>query len=139
MKQQVDINVKLTLWIDASLDRMELMALARKRLRKAFAAEVRGVTQPISILSLREEAAIYGNELPACFDLYEIHGIREFVHPKGNFCERVADEEAQFWSLFGHIPGMGDECIGDFKTREFAEEIYARITGLSYSEMKPGE
>jgi hypothetical protein len=139
MKQQVDINVELTLWIDASLSRKELIALTRKRLRKAFAAEAREVTQPINILSLTEEAAIYGNEIPARFDAYEIHGAREFIHPRGNFCERVPDDAAEFWSLFGHIRGTGDECIGDFKTRELAKEIYARITGRLYGQSEQGE
>ncbi|MBX6316166.1 MAG: hypothetical protein IRY99_25135 [Isosphaeraceae bacterium] len=49
-------------------------------------------------------------------------------------CETVPDDEAEFWSLFGHIPGQGIDCIGDFKTREHAEEVFARITGRSYTE-----
>ena len=46
--------------------------------------------------------------------------------------EQVEDAEADFWSLFGHIPGQGLDCIGDFATREHAEEIFARITGRRY-------
>ncbi len=64
------------------------------------------------------------------FDDYEIHGVAEFTDLHGNrSCEPVADDEAQFWSLYGHIPGQGLECIGDFKTRQLAEEVLARITG----------
>jgi hypothetical protein len=70
--------------------------------------------------------------LPARFDAYEIHGIREFGKGKDRYCEQVPDDEAQFWSLYGHIPGQGVECIGDFTTREHAEEVYARITGRRY-------
>jgi hypothetical protein len=69
------------------------------------------------------------------FDDNEIHGFREYWGaPFGQrrYCEQVSDEEAQFWSLYGHIPGQGLECIGDFKTREHAEEAYARITGRRY-------
>lgn len=66
------------------------------------------------------------------FDAYEIHGIREIGRGKMRHCEQVADAEAEFWSLFGHIPGQGLECIGDYKTRELAEEMYARITGRNY-------
>ena len=69
------------------------------------------------------------------FDDYEIHGVREYhgaPFGQGKYCEQVPDEEAQFWSLFGHIPGQGLDCIGDFKTREHAEEVYARITGRRY-------
>ena len=70
--------------------------------------------------------------LPVRFDTYEIRGVREFDDGAGKFCEQVPDDEAQFWSLYGHIPGQGLECIGDFKTRGDAEEVYARITGRCY-------
>ena len=64
------------------------------------------------------------------FDDYEIHGVAEFTDIGGNrYCEPVADDEAQFWSLYGLIPGVGLERIGDFKTRQVAEEVLARITG----------
>ena len=66
------------------------------------------------------------------FDAYEIHGVREFGRGKSRHCEQVPDGEAQFWSLYGHIPGQGLECIGDFKTRRHAEEIYSRISGRPY-------
>ena len=48
-------------------------------------------------------------------------------------CEQVGDDEAEFWTLFGHIPGQGLDCIGDSAMREHAEEIYARITGRRYA------
>jgi hypothetical protein len=70
--------------------------------------------------------------LPVRFDAYEVHGVREFDDGNGKYCEQVPDEEAQFWSLYGHIPRQGLDCIGDFKTRERAEEFYARITGRPY-------
>lgn len=72
--------------------------------------------------------------LPTPFDRYEISGVREYGKGKHRFCERVSDDEAQFWSLYGHIPGQGADCIGDFTTREHAEEIYARITGRDFDE-----
>ncbi len=78
-------------------------------------------------------------ENPAPFDNYEIHGVREFGKGKDRHCEQVPDDEAQFWSLYGHIPGQGVECIGDFASREHAEEVYARITGQSYGAPKRRE
>jgi hypothetical protein len=74
-------------------------------------------------------------DLPDRFDGYEIHGVREYhgaPFGQGKYSEQVPDEEAQFWSVFGHIPGRGLECVGDFESRELAEEIYARITGRRY-------
>lgn len=78
------------------------------------------------------------------FDDYEIHGMKRLrdcpgseEEPVGRVidnCEQVSDNEAEFWSLFGHIPGQGLDCIGDFATREHAEEIFARITGRSYAD-----
>jgi hypothetical protein len=71
--------------------------------------------------------------LPTPFDDYEIHGVKEFRTAGHKWFEQVGDPEAEFWSLFGHIPGQGLDCIGDFKTRQLAEEIYARITRRRYS------
>ena len=60
------------------------------------------------------------------FDAYEIHACKDY----GGYIEPVEDEsEADFWSLYGHIPGRGLECIGDFNTRQQAEEILKRING----------
>jgi hypothetical protein len=78
-------------------------------------------------------------DLPTPFDRYEIHGIREFKTEDGSDCEQVPDHEAGFWGLYGHIPGQGLECIGDFKTREAAEEVVARITGRRYNEAAPND
>jgi hypothetical protein len=83
------------------------------------------------------------HELPTRFDDYEIHGVKRFdipgqeQEPIGNVIghfEQVGDDEPEFWSLFGHIPGRGLDCIGDFETRKQAEEVYARITGERYSD-----
>jgi hypothetical protein len=77
--------------------------------------------------------------LPTPYDAYEIHGMKRLPDGQGQEeepvgsvirdCEQVADDEAEFWSLFGHIPGQGIDCIGDFATREHAEEVFAKITG----------
>lgn len=72
------------------------------------------------------------NDLPTPFDDYEISGVAKFGTGNDRYCERVSDHEAQFWSLYGHIPGEGAECLGDFKSRAVAEEIYARITGRAF-------
>jgi hypothetical protein len=77
-------------------------------------------------------AASASDGLPTRFDDYEIHGIFDFAEDGRKFSEHVPDDEAQYWSMFGHIPGRGIECIGDFETRKLAEHIYARITGRRY-------
>ena len=74
------------------------------------------------------------SDLPTRFDCYEIHGVKVFEESGNKWCEQVADHEAHFWSLYGHIPGQGLTCLGDFTTREHTEELYARITGRRYSQ-----
>ncbi|MCA9457526.1 MAG: hypothetical protein KC587_12750 [Nitrospira sp.] len=59
------------------------------------------------------------------FDAYEIHGCKDY----DGFVEQVEDDEAEFWSIYGHISNQGLECIGDFKTRRAAEEVLKRIEG----------
>lgn len=75
-----------------------------------------------------------GSTAPAYthFDGYEVHGVKEYTGEDGTkFCEQVDDGEAMFWSLYGHLADGGLLCIGDFQTREDAEEVMARITGAS--------
>ena len=45
--------------------------------------------------------------IPVAFDDYEVSGVREYGNGTDRFCERVTDDDAQFWSLYGHIPGQG--------------------------------
>ena len=69
------------------------------------------------------------------FDYYEVNGVAEFSEPYGQkYCEIVPDDEAHFWSLYGHIPNAETICIGNFLSREAAETVYARITGTQYYE-----
>ncbi len=66
------------------------------------------------------------------FDGYEIHPVRSFGEKDktGRQPTEVCEpNEAECWSLYGHIPGQGVDCIGDYQTRAHAEEILARITG----------
>lgn len=70
------------------------------------------------------------------YDAYEIHPCREYeqIGEDGTawrFTEPCEAEEAQFWTLYGHIPGEGVEAIGDYRTREDAEAVLCRITGTT--------
>jgi len=70
------------------------------------------------------------------FDNYEISPCRRYVEPDSpnkfyfEVCEPV---EADVWTLYGHINGEGVQAIGDFATREHAEEVFFRITGLEFT------
>jgi hypothetical protein len=70
------------------------------------------------------------------FDRYEIGPCRRLLEDGKTvrfYYEACAAKDADVWTLYGHIPGQGAEAIGDFDSREQAEEIYARITGEPYA------
>lgn len=70
------------------------------------------------------------------FDNYEISPCRRYEEPDspGKFYFEVCDpDEADVWTLYGHIPGQGVQAIGDFDTREHAEEVFERITGIGFT------
>jgi hypothetical protein len=69
------------------------------------------------------------------FDNYEISHCRRNEEPDspGKFYFEVCEpHEADIWTLYGHVNGEGVQAIGDFATREHAEEIFRRITGLKF-------
>ena len=70
------------------------------------------------------------------FDNYEISPCRRFEEPDspGRFYFEPCDaSEADVWTLYGHIKGEGAEAIGDFATRNVAEEVCFRITGVPFT------
>jgi hypothetical protein len=69
------------------------------------------------------------------FDDYEINSCTRTEEPDrpGHFYFEVCEpEDADVWTLYGHIDGEGVEAIGDFRTREHAEDTYSRITGQAF-------
>jgi hypothetical protein len=69
------------------------------------------------------------------YDNYEISPCKRYEEPvsPGKFYFEVCEpDEADVWTLFGHIDGEGVEAIGDFDSREHAEEVYSRITGQAF-------
>lgn len=69
------------------------------------------------------------------FDNYEISPCTRTEEPDkpGHFYFEVCEpEEADVWTLYGHIPGEGVMAIGDFASREGAEEAFQRITGIPF-------
>ena len=76
-------------------------------------------------------------EGPVRFDDYEIQPCRRYIdmdEPRVSFVEPCEPSEADFWTLYGHVPGEGVQAVGDFDSREHAEEVFARITGCPYTE-----
>jgi len=70
------------------------------------------------------------------YDNYEISPCTRTEEPDkpGHFYFEVCEpHEADVWTLYGHIDGEGVEAIGDFATREHAEEVFRRITGIPFT------
>ncbi|HVX13330.1 MAG TPA: hypothetical protein VHC22_19250 [Pirellulales bacterium] len=78
--------------------------------------------------------------LPQRFDAYEIQPCRRYIdmdEPDIAFVEPCQPYEADFWTVYGHISGEGVQAIGDFDSRQHAEEVFARITGQGYNRATP--
>lgn len=70
------------------------------------------------------------------FDNYEISPCRRFEEPDlpGKFYFEVCEShEADVWTLYGHVTGEGVRAISDFTSREDAEDVFFRITGLKFT------
>jgi hypothetical protein len=70
------------------------------------------------------------------FANYEISPCRRYEEPDapGKFYFEVCEpHEADVWTLYGHINGEGVQAIGDFSTREAAEEVFERIAGIAFT------
>jgi hypothetical protein len=60
MKQQVDMRISLTLWIDARKDRSGIETVARNSIKRGFGERLTSM----KIIDLKEEAELYGNDRP---------------------------------------------------------------------------
>jgi hypothetical protein len=70
------------------------------------------------------------------YDNYEISPCtrtEESDSPGTHYFEVCEPDEADVWTLYGHLEGEGVEAIGDCPTREAAEQVYYRITGLPFT------
>jgi hypothetical protein len=70
------------------------------------------------------------------YDNYEISPCTRTEEPDkpGDFYFEVCEpHEADIWTLYGHIDGEGVEAIGDFSSRQHAEQVYYRITGQPFT------
>ena len=64
---------------------------------------------------------------PARFDGYEIAPVcRVQGHDAYEIC---TPSEAEYWTLYGHIPGEGVDAVADRQTKEQCEELLYRLTG----------
>ncbi len=62
MKQQVEVTLALSLWLDAAMDEEAITTYVRSVLPRAFGEALTFMTNPVDILAIRQEAEIYGLE-----------------------------------------------------------------------------
>ncbi len=60
MKQQVEVTLKLSLWLDATMNEDEIVTHVRSSLPKGFGEELTAMQNPVDILDVRQEAEIHG-------------------------------------------------------------------------------
>jgi len=79
----------------------------------------------------------YANDIingrPELYDAIEIHGVRNAhnADDADGTCFEVDDENPEQFSLYLHIVSGGVECVGDFSTRELANQ-YAEELSKQY-------
>lgn len=59
MKQQVEITMTVTLWLNAAMTEDAIVTHVRARLPDAFGEDLTAVTNPVDVLSVRQEAEVY--------------------------------------------------------------------------------
>jgi hypothetical protein len=59
MKQQVDVTLKLSLWLDATWGEDDIVTHVRSALPDAFGESLTGLSNPVDVLSVRQEAELY--------------------------------------------------------------------------------
>lgn len=59
-QQQVDVTLKLSLWLDASMSEDDITTYIRSSLPQAFGEELTALQNPVDILDIKQEAEIYG-------------------------------------------------------------------------------
>jgi hypothetical protein len=64
---------------------------------------------------------------PVRFDGYEIAAVCRV--PGHDAYEICTPSEAEYWTLYGHIPGEGVDAVADRQTKEQCEELLYRLTG----------
>lgn len=64
------------------------------------------------------------------YDCYEIHGI--YKDPFEGWEEMVGDDEAMYFCLYGHTPGIGITALIDRSTRKECEEEYFKLFGKEF-------
>jgi len=62
MKQQVEVTLALSLWLDATMDEEAITTYVRGALPHAFGEALTFMTNPVDVLTIRQEAEIYGLE-----------------------------------------------------------------------------
>lgn len=101
MKQQVDITMKLSLWLDASMDEDEIVTHVRSSLPTAFGEELTEMKNPVDILDVKQEAEIYGtvetlpsSAAPVAYQLANDHAT--YGPNAGSYIVTIADHENEF-------------------------------------------
>ena len=61
------------------------------------------------------------------FDGLEVHPVREYHENGYSWCEQCEPEEAEFWSVYGHLKEGEVDCFEDFETEAEADAFAEKL------------
>lgn len=87
-----------------------------------------------------KDASPWWFETIQTYDGLELSAVAEYEDKDGTkYCERVDDpQEAQFWSVYGHLPEGGVECLEDFDKEQEASDFANMLLKLYPNLLKYG-
>lgn len=59
MKQQVNVTLTISLWLDAAMHEDDIVTMVRSALPLAFGKALTALKNPVDILDIRQEVQIY--------------------------------------------------------------------------------
>jgi hypothetical protein len=83
-------------------------------------------------ISQKESAAPFWFQTIQSYDGLELAPVSEYEDKEGcRFCERVDDpQDAHFWSVYGHLPVGGVECLEDFPSEQEAMDFANHLLAI---------
>lgn len=112
--------------------------------KEEFDLDLEWPNELVGVIDLEKKRAIYTSQFGGMYwehisDKYnhkytgfQVQGVKVKQDDEGEYIESCSDDEADHWSLYGILEEGGVECIGDFKSREIAEECCKKIYNFAF-------
>jgi hypothetical protein len=81
---------------------------------------------------MKAQSAYFSLSNDTGYDALEVHTVQIFLDDYADQLsagEEISEGSSIIWSLYGHTPNEGLECIGDFNSFEAACEVAEKLGG----------